>query len=153
MKARLKKTAFVAATIFALIQFVQPARNQSGQVLETDISKTLVVPENVQSILSKSCYDCHSNNTQYPWYTSIQPGGWFMAYHVRNGKEQLNFSDFGSYSRRRQESKLKSIASQIEEDVMPLSSYTLMHSDARLSLGEKDAIIQWANNTRDSLAR
>lgn len=153
MKARFKKIAIGAGVVFALIQFVQPARNQSGQVLDTDISKTVSVPENVQSILSKSCYDCHSNNTRYPWYTSIQPGGWFMAYHVRNGKEKLNFSDFGSYSKRRQESKLKSIASQIKDDVMPLSSYTLMHSDARLSLGEKEAIIQWANNMRDSLAR
>lgn len=153
MKARFKKTALVAGAVFILIQFIQPARNKSGQVLDTDISKTVSMPVYVQSILSKSCYDCHSNNTQYPWYTSIQPGGWFMDYHVRNGKEELNFSDFGSYSKRRQESKLKSIASQIEEDAMPLSSYTLMHSNTRLSPEEKNAIIQWANNTMDSLAR
>ncbi|TAK35383.1 MAG: cytochrome C [Saprospiraceae bacterium] len=151
-KARLKKTAFVAATIFALIQFVQPARNQSGQVLDTDISKKVSVPEGVQSILSKSCYDCHSNSTDYPWYTYVQPAGWLMAYHVRNGKEKLNFSDFGSYTKRRQESKLKSIASQIEDDAMPLFSYTLMHANARLSPGEKDAIVNWANHARDSLS-
>jgi hypothetical protein len=152
MKARLKKTAFVAATIFVLIQFVQPARNESGQVLDTDISKTVSVPENVQSILSKSCYDCHSNNTRYPWYNRIQPGGWFMAYHVRNAKEKLNFSDFGSYTKRRQESKLKSIAKQIEDEAMPLSSYTLIHRNAILSSSEKEAITTWAINSRDSLS-
>jgi hypothetical protein len=151
-KARLKKTAFVAGAIFVLIQFVQPARNQNGQVLDTDISKMVSVPKNVQSILSKSCFDCHSNNTRYPWYTSIQPGGWFMAYHVRNGKEKLNFSDFGSYTKRRQESKLKSIAKQVEEDEMPLSSYALIHRDAVLSPSEKAAITVWANNARDSLS-
>jgi hypothetical protein len=152
MKARLKKTAFVAATIFVLIQFVQPARNESGQVLDTDISKTVSVSEGVQSILSKSCYDCHSNNTRYPWYTRIQPGGWFMAYHVRNGKEKLNFNEFGSYPKRRQESKLDAIAKQIEDDAMPLSSYTLMHQNAVLSPSEKEAIIFWANSSRDSLS-
>ncbi len=152
MNARFKKIALVAGVVFIIIQFIQPARNQSGQVLDTDISKTVYVPENVQTIMSKSCYDCHSNNTQYPWYTSIQPGGWFMAYHVRNGKEKLNFSDFGSFTKRRQGSKLKSIASQIEDGAMPLSSYTLMHTNARLSPGEKDAIIKWANNARDTLS-
>jgi hypothetical protein len=151
MKARLKKTAIVTGAAFVLIQFVQPARNQSGQVLDTDISRVVTVPESVRGIFSKSCYDCHSNNTRYPWYANIQPGGWFMAYHVRNGKEKMNFSDFGSYTKRRQESKLKSIASQIEDDAMPLCSYTLLHPDARLAPGEKDAIIQWANTARDSL--
>lgn len=151
-KVSLKKIAFVAGAAFVLIQFVQPARNQSRQVLDTDISKTVSLPGDVQSILSKSCYDCHSNNTRYPWYVNIQPGGWFMAYHVRNGKEKMNFSDFGSYTKRRQESKLKSIANQIEDDAMPLCSYTLMHPNARLVPEEKDAIVQWANNTRDSLS-
>lgn len=152
MKARLKKTVIAAGAAFVLIQFVQPARNQSGQVLDTDISKLVSVPGEVQRILSKSCYDCHSNNTRYPWYANIQPGGWYMAYHVRNGKEKLNFSDFGSYSKRRQESKLKSIADQLEDDAMPLCAYTLLHPNARLAPEEKDAIIGWANNTRDSLS-
>ena len=80
MKARMKKAALVAVTIFVLIQFIQPARNESGQVLDTDISKIVALPESVQGILARSCFDCHSNNTHYPWYTYIQPGGWFMAW-------------------------------------------------------------------------
>ena len=152
MKPRLKKTALAAATVFVLIQFIQPARNESGQVLDTDISKTLAVPERVQGIMAKSCFDCHSNSTHYPWYTYVQPGGWFMAYHVRNGKEKLNFSEFGAYSKRRQGSKLESIGKQIETGAMPLSSYLLLHRNAELSPSEKDLLLHWANDSRDSLA-
>lgn len=152
MKARMKKTVLAAATVFVLIQFIQPARNESGQVLDTDISKTVTVPEGVQGILARSCFDCHSNNTHYPWYTYIQPGGWIMAYHVRNGKEKLNFSEFGSYSKRRQGSKLESIGKQIETGEMPLPSYLLLHRNAAFSHSEKELLIHWANEIRDSLA-
>jgi Haem-binding domain len=151
MKARMKKAALVAVTIFVLIQFVQPARNESGQVLDTDISKIVALPERVQGILARSCFDCHSNNTHYPWHTYIQPGGWFMAYHVRNGKEKLNFSEFGAYSKRRQGSKLESIGKQIEAGEMPLPSYLLLHENAELSPSEKELLINWANDSRDSL--
>ena len=152
MKARMKKAALVAVTIFVLIQFIQPARNESGQVLDTDISKIVALPESVQGILARSCFDCHSNNTHYPWYTYIQPGGWFMAYHIRNGKDKLNFSEFGAYSKRRQTSKLESIGKQIEGEVMPLRSYLLLHRNAVLSPSEKELLVNWANDSRDSLA-
>ena len=152
MKARLKRIALAAAAVFVLIQFIQPARNESGQVLDTDISNTLDIPEGVQVILARSCFDCHSNNTHYPWYSYIQPGSWFMAYHVRNGKEKLNFSEFGAYSKRRQGSKLESIGKQIEAGEMPLPSYLLLHENAELSPSEKELLINWANDSRDSTA-
>ena len=152
MKARIKKISIAATVVFVLIQFIQPARNESGQVLDSDISKTVAVPELVQGILARSCFDCHSNNTHYPWYTYIQPGGWFMAYHVRNAKEKLNFSEFGAYSNRRQGSKLESIGKQIETGAMPLPSYLLLHKNAVLSPSEKELLINWANDSKDSLA-
>lgn len=151
MTARIKKTALAAAVVFVLIQFVQPARNESGQASDTDISKTVAVPEGVRGILARSCFDCHSNNTNYPWYTRIQPGGWFMAYHVRNGKEKLNFDKFGALSKRRQGSKLESIGKQVESDAMPLTSYLLLHKNAGLSPAEKELLVRWANDARDSL--
>jgi hypothetical protein len=151
MKARLKRTALATATVFVLIQFIQPARNESGQVLDTDISKTISLPEDVRAVLNKSCYDCHSNSTNYPWYAYIQPVGWYMAYHIRNGKEKLNFSEFGAYSKRRQGSKLESIGKQIEAGAMPLPSYLLLHGNAALLPSEKELIVNWANDSRDSL--
>jgi hypothetical protein len=149
---RLKKILFLLLVVFFAIQFIQPARNTNGQVLPTDISKVVSVPENVQSLLQTACYDCHSNQTNYPWYTYVQPVGWILQNHITNGKKELNFNDFGSYSKRRQQSKLKAIAGQVRDDEMPLSSYRLMHEKARLNKDEKAALINWANNTKDSLS-
>ncbi len=147
----LKKILLVFLIVFIAIQFIQPARNTNGQVLPTDISKIVSVPENVQNILRTACYDCHSNNTNYPWYNYVQPAAWMLANHIKHGKKDLNFSDFGSYPARKQQSKLKAIASQIKDGEMPLYSYTIIHKNARLSKEEKSLIIDWAQNAKDSL--
>ncbi|SHN36140.1 heme-binding domain-containing protein [Chitinophaga sp. CF418] len=149
---RTKKWLLVLLIAFVAIQFIQPARNESGQVLQTDITKVYLVPANVQTIFESACYDCHSNNTRYPWYSHIQPGGWWLAHHISEGREELNFSDFGSYSSKRRISKLRAIENSINEGTMPLSSYTLLHKDARLTDGEKQQIIAWTSKLRDSLA-
>lgn len=149
---RKRKWLLILITAFILIQFIQPARNKNGQVLQTDITATFTVPSNVKSILEVACYDCHSNNTRYPWYANIQPGGWWLAKHIKDGKEELNFSDFGSYSHRRQINKLKSIANSISDGTMPLPSYTLLHKNARLTKEQKTLIIEWAGKLKDSLA-
>ena len=138
--------------IFIVIQFIRPVRNKSGQVLATDFAKVYAVPENVQAFLQNACYDCHSNNTTYPWYANIQPMAWVMARHIKNGKDKLNFSDFGSYTSRRQISKLKGIANQIKDDEMPISSYRMMHTKANLTNDEKALIMDWMNKAADSLS-
>ncbi|SHL10073.1 Haem-binding domain-containing protein [Chitinophaga jiangningensis] len=150
--SRIKKMLLGLLIGFIAIQFIQPARNSSVQVLPTDISKQNSLPTNVQAILKTACYDCHSNNTQYPWYSYIQPVRWMLDRHIRQGKEELNFSDFGSYTARRQGSKLKSIENSVHDGTMPLSSYTLIHKNARLSQGERELIMDWARKTRDSLS-
>lgn len=148
----LKNTALVLVAVFVVIQFIRPAHNTSGQVLPTDFAKVMVVPNNVLTLLQNACYDCHSNNTKYPWYSNVQPMAWMMANHIQNGKEKLNFSGFGSYTSRRQTSKLKEIANQIKDGEMPISSYSLMHKNARLSKEQRNLIMDWANNTADSLS-
>jgi hypothetical protein len=150
--SRIKKILLAILIVLIVIQFIQPARNKNGQVLATDISKMVSLPRDVQIILKTACYDCHSNNTNYPWYTNIQPVGWMMARHIKEGKEELNFSEFGSYAARRQLNKLKSIENSIKDGSMPISSYTIIHKNARLTNEEKALIIDWAKITRDSLA-
>ncbi len=150
---RLYKKIFLALLIvFIAIQFIQPARNINGQVLPTDITKTVNVPDNVLITFQKACYDCHSDNTRYPWYMNLQPMGWIMAYHIKNGKGNLNFSEFGTYSKRKQANKLRAITTSIKEGSMPISSYTLMHADAKLSKENKELIIDWVTRTKDSLS-
>jgi len=130
--------------VLIAIQFIRPARNISSQILATDITKTVKVTDSVQAVLKKACYDCHSNNTNYPWYSNIQPVGWFLANHVSGGKRRLNFSEFGSYPQRRQSSKLNDIANEVQDGGMPLSSYTLIHKETRLTANEKSLVIKWA---------
>ena len=131
--------------LFLLLQFVpRPEKNISASVSKNSIETFFAIPDSVKTILKTTCYDCHSNNTQYPWYSHIQPVAWFMNRHIVQGKEELNFDEFGNYSRRRQQSKLKSIASQVRDGEMPLGSYKLLHNDARLGNKEKEILIQWA---------
>lgn len=145
------KVFIVLLVAFVGIQFIPTNRNQSNEVLSFDISLTYNVSENIQSILKASCYDCHSNNTDYPWYNKVQPVSWLLESHIKQGKAKLNFSEFGSYSSRIQKNKLKFIASQIENDKMPLSSYTLIHRNAKISENEKLLLINWITNLKDSL--
>ena len=146
-----KKVLIIVGIIIISLQFIQPVHNKSIQVLATDISKIYVVPDSVQKILTVSCYDCHSNNTNYPWYFNIQPVGWILASHIKDGKNNLNFSEFGSYSKRKQANKLRAISSSVKDGSMPISSYTLLHSDAKLSNNQKEIINRWTQNIRDSL--
>jgi hypothetical protein len=148
-----RKWILILLVAFILVQCIQPARNHSGQVLQTDITKMFAVPSNVKTILESSCYDCHSNNTRYPWYANIQPGGWWLANHIKEGKEELNFSEFGGYSLRRQISKLRSIENSIKDGTMPLSTYTFMHKDAKLTKEEQAQLIDWVKTTRNSLTK
>ena len=136
---------------FVGIQFMPTIRNQSKVVLETDFTKTFTVPNNVQHLLKNSCYDCHSNNTIYPWYNKIQPVSLFLEHHIKKGKKELNFSEFGSYSKRRQKSKINSIISQIRDDEMPLWTYTFLHQNAKLSKIQKEELLNWVTKLRDSL--
>lgn len=150
--SRTKKILLALVIVFIAIQFIQPAHNISGQVLSTDFAKVYTVPGNVQSILQNACYDCHSNNTHYPWYFNIQPTAWMMAQHIKDGKDKLNFSDFGSYTGRRQISKLKGIANQVRDDEMPIFMYKMMHKNAKLSQNEKTLLIDWMRKTADSIS-
>ena len=147
----LRKIFLGLLIVFVLIQFIQPVRNLSNEVPSDEITKTVNVPENVQGVLKPACYDCHSNNTHYPWYSRVQPFGWLLAKHIRDGKSGLNFDEFGAYSLRRRISKINGIKNSMEDGTMPLSSYTFLHRNARLSTTERALIIDWATRTEDSL--
>jgi hypothetical protein len=135
------------------MQLYQPARNLGyGQDITANFTKIYNVPKNVKTILRTSCYDCHSNYTNYPWYSNIQPARFFMESHIKEGKEELNFSEYGNYSQRKQNSKLKAISKQIKLNEMPLASYTLIHKNAILSSSQKQEVMDWIEKTSDSLS-
>lgn len=152
MKKIIKKILFIGLIIFLLMQLYQPARNISfEQDITANFTKVYNVPKNVEAILRTSCYDCHSNNTNYPWYSYIQPARFFMESHIKEGKENLNFSEWGNYSARKQNNKLDRIAKQIKSNEMPLSSYTMIHKNATLSATQKKEVLDWISQLKDSL--
>ena len=138
--------------VFIAIQFIRPAKNRSSDVQTADLITNFHVPAGVAGILTTACYDCHSNNTRYPWYAHIQPAGWLLAKHIKDGKRELNFNEFAGYTKRRQLSKLKAIGNSIKDGSMPLSSYTWLHADAKLSEESKTLILNWTSKVIDSLS-
>ncbi len=125
------------------IQLVHTPRNENSRLNSDDIFILHPAPEAVRVAVQEACYDCHSNNTRYPWYESIQPVAWWLGRHVEEGKEHLNLSEFGRYSATRAARKLEQAQEEIDGDTMPLSSYRLAHPKSRLSKDQKKQILDW----------
>ena len=153
MKKVFKNLLLLLFVVIVIIQFIHPEKNISGPdaLLKNDICKVYLVPDNVNHILQTSCYDCHSNNTIYPWYSKIQPVAWWLNNHIVEGKREIDFSEFATYRIGRQYKKLDEIIKQVKEDEMPLSSYTLIHRNAGLTADQKLAIANWASSIKDSI--
>jgi hypothetical protein len=144
MKKVFTKIFKACIVVFLLLQFYQPARNKDdGPISSIHFTKVYNVPVEVKSILQTSCYDCHSNKTNYPWYSYIQPARMLMESHIKEGKKNVNFSEWGNYSTRKQGSKLESIEKQVKKNTMPLKSYTLMHQNARLNDAQRKLLLDF----------
>lgn len=148
----LRKILLILFAVFVIIQFFHPDKNTDDSPAESnDISQVIAVSDNVQDILQKSCYDCHSNNTDYPWYAEVQPVGWWLNSDINNGKSELNFNEFATYNLRCRYKKLEEIMEEVKEDKMPLGSYTFIHKDAVLNKDQKLALSSWAGAAMDSM--
>ena len=150
-KSKIFKTIGITLIIvLVVIQFIHPERNLSNDT-SNDITKKYTVPDTVQTILRTSCYDCHSNHTEYPWYANIQPVAWWLDHHIDEGKGELNFNTLSSYRIGRQYRKLEKITKEVNDGGMPISSYTLIHRYAILNDGQKKLVADWANSIHDSI--
>jgi hypothetical protein len=141
-----KKILIALVAILVVIQFLQPGKNIAEGVSENDITKVYQIPDGVVQIFQTKCYDCHSHNTEYPWYYNIQPIGWWMDFHVREGKGELNFSDFKNYEAKRANHKLEEIAEVVNDGSMPIKSYQWMHGDSKVTPEETEAITGWVKS-------
>lgn len=141
-------TVWSLLLIFMVMQFFQPDKNNNNVVLSNDITSVVAVPDDVNLLLHSACYDCHSNNTAYPWYTNIQPVGWWLNSHIQDGKRHLNFNEFATYTLERKKEKLDDVSASLREGWMPIKSYTWMHKDAKLTDAQKKAIINWAEEAK-----
>jgi hypothetical protein len=138
-KIILKKTLIVLAVLLAGIQFI-PAERSSPPVTEE-----INAPSNIKAILKKSCYDCHSNETEYPWYAYVAPVSFLVAKDVNNGRRNINFSEWNKYDKEKREKIYKEILDEIEAGTMPLSIYTLVHPGAKLDPLKIKTLSDWIN--------
>jgi hypothetical protein len=147
----LKKIVLALFIALIVIQFFHPKKNISAGPFPQHIEAVYSVPADVKAVLVKACYDCHSDNTTYPWYSRVQPVSWWLANHVNEGKGELNFSQFGAYSAKKQKHKLEEVTEMVKEGEMPLNSYTWMHGDAKLTDAEKTLLTSWADGLRTQI--
>ncbi|PJB13511.1 MAG: cytochrome C [Flavobacteriales bacterium CG_4_9_14_3_um_filter_40_17] len=145
-----KKTLIALFVVLIILQFIRPEKNMAqGDYVSTFVSETQPTPE-VKTILKTACFDCHSNNTVYPWYAEIAPVSYWLADHIDEGKEHLNFSDWVNYVPKKKAHKLEELVEEVEKGEMPLESYTFIHQNARLTAEQTVALISWAKGARSA---
>lgn len=149
----LKKILLSILVIFIIAQFIRPGHNNGNERTNEDITKAVNVPENVMGLLQTACYDCHSDHTNYPWYSKITPVNWWLDNHIKNGKRHLNFSHFAASTAKKMDHKLDDIIETVKGHSMPISSYLWIHKDANLSDEQRAVITEWASAAREQIRR
>jgi heme-binding protein len=147
----LKISLLSLLAIFIVIQFFRIDKTNPPVDPAVDLVKVVKAPVEIADILKTSCYDCHSNESTYPWYTNVAPVSWWVKGHINEAREELNFSEWGSFTLKRQDHKLDELVEEIEEGEMPLSSYLLIHGEARLSAEQRTQLTAWAKALRKEL--
>jgi len=145
MKKALKIIVIVGVIAFIGIQFIRPDFTNPPVVEADTLEASMQVPEQVDAILNRSCVDCHTNKTVYPWYSKIAPVSWWLGSHTSEGRRELNMSVWNTYSPKKKANKLNEICEQVESGEMPLPSYLWIHRYAVLKEGETKTLCDWAN--------
>lgn len=143
----MKKVLLGVLVVFILMQMIRPTKNDSRNDIN-HISTVMPVPNEVQEILKTSCNDCHSNFTVYPWYSEIAPISWYLAQHVNEGKEHLNFSEWTVYNKNQQEHILKDLEEVLETKEMPLKSYLIIHEEAKMTAEQYTVLMNWVKSIK-----
>jgi hypothetical protein len=146
MKKFLKIFIVILLVAFVALQFVPNKMPENSATGKDDLISSGMLPENISAILRTSCYDCHSNQTTYPWYSKVAPASWLLAKDIRDGREDLNFSDWGSLGKRRQIGNLRKIKEEVSSGAMPLRNYLIIHRRAKLSAEQKSALVKWTGD-------
>jgi len=140
--------AIVGVCCFVVSQFFGPAKTNPATDASQAIESRLQLTPPVAAILERSCNDCHSNKTRWPWYSNVAPLSWFVIDHVNHGRSHLNFSEWGRYSQRDVDGTLKQICQEVKAGAMPLSSYTPLHPGSKLSAEDVKILCDWTGTER-----
>ena len=145
----MKKIALLILLVLMGIQFIRPDKNESGYESLVNFEQETQMPSHIKGIMQKNCYDCHSRQTTYPWYAEITPISHWLDHHIKEGKEHLDLTQWGTWNYQIKDHKLDELIEEVEEGEMPLDSYTWIHGS--LNDAEKELLINWAKNVRTSL--
>lgn len=146
-----KKILQVLVLLFIVIQFIPSDRPEVIADNPSDLLKNNEVPEKIESILRESCYDCHSNETVYPWYAYVAPVSFLVSKDTREGRDELNFSYWEDLDKIEKAEMLDEISEEVEEGEMPMKIYPITHPDAKLSDADRAEIVFWAEEMAESL--
>lgn len=148
----MKKVIYLIVALLILIQFIPANLPDVSSDNPDDILKNNSdIPQIVQTILKNSCYDCHSNETHYPWYSFVVPVSFLVGSDIKNGRNEFNFSNWEDYKKTEKAEILDRISEAVSEAKMPMKIYTLLHRDAVLSDDEKKILITWSDEFAESL--
>ena len=148
----IKLSAVAVALLFVAAQFIRPERVNPPTVSALTLDESTNVPARVAEVLDRSCMDCHSNRTEWPWYSNVAPVSWLVIDHVNHGRRHLNFSEWATYDRERAGHHLKDVCGEAKRGTMPLGSYLLAHRDAALSPEDVEVLCDWAADESARLA-
>jgi len=146
----LKRLLLALGVFLVLAQLVRPSRTNPPIDPNLEIQASTAVDPAIAEIFERSCNDCHSNRTVWTWYSQLAPVSWLLVYDVREGREELNFSEWGAYNARRQARLLTEICTEVTDGEMPGLPYSLAHPDAKLSAGDVQAICRWTESARQA---
>jgi hypothetical protein len=144
MKKWIKRIAYFLLLGLIIIQFFPGEKPAVSADNPGDIHNEVLVNPEVSGILKAACYDCHSNETKYPWYASVAPVSWLVIHDTNEGRDELNFSEWATYSAKRKHHKLEEVIEMVEEGEMPLAVYNITHPEGRLTDAQIEALISWA---------
>jgi len=144
MKKIGRVSLYILLGSFLFIKFMRVEKNVSDEVSPHDfLEGNQYMPEMLQSAIRTSCYDCHSDNTNYPWYAHIAPFSWIIDKHIRNGKDELSFSRFDTLSSMKKIAILDEICEAVSDSTMPPQNYLMLHRDAALDFDDISALCDW----------
>ncbi len=143
MKKKTRNISLAVIGAFAVMQLFPIEKTNPPSDPQKDFINVENPPAEIASLLKKACYDCHSHETKFPWYTSIQPFGWWIRGHIRGGRQNLNFSEWASYDSDKKGHKMVESEEKVGERHMPMKSYVNMHPEAKLSDDDVQVLVDY----------
>lgn len=138
----------IVVVLFVVVQFIRPAKTNPAIDQSLALESHVQVDPKVAAIFDRSCADCHSNKTRWPWYSHVAPVSWFVIDHVNEGRGYLNFSEWGTYDKEQQRDLLNEICAEVKGGSMPLSSYTPLHPGSSLTPQDVTMICEWTQKAQ-----